>query len=344
MEQMGIKPNVMTYNLLGKNYVARTDVVVERLTVWESLLKHMHEQGIKPDLISWYLTLSLLPSDLEHKRVFKLAMIKKGLNKVSKFHDIELTDMLNNDTLIDKMLEYYRSLPRKELDVNCMNTMIYKYLSMNRFADGWMFMTMKNSIRPRNSTLTILLKDCKIRGKLELMIRIINTMRTRYKLINYNSNRMVLDYLLKMPDDGLPEWYPVLVKYMLRYDLSYGIDRYRRLDVMVKRLQFKLDKNFAGHERHGNGILLSTIPLNQVTRFETKFFNNMEKMVVLENESLAKIERDFLLIDEDDEIGTDERLETTDRESITEEVVSNDQWIRNVILKSYYDLMRECLE
>ncbi|QPG73301.1 hypothetical protein FOA43_000611 [Brettanomyces nanus] len=302
MDELGVQANVFTFNILGKNYMSRTDVVLERLVMWESLLRHMVKQGVKPDLVSWYLTLSLLPSKSESKVWMLKLMTEKKLNGVSKFHDIQLTDMLNKGASIKEMAKYYCSQPREQLDVNCMNTIVFKYLQMNEFEKGWRFMSAEalnedNPVKPRNSTLTIFLKDCKIKDKLELMVRIINTMRLRYRLINYNSNRMVLDYLLKIDDEVLPKWYPLFVKYMLRYDLSYGIDRYRRLDVLVKRLQYKVNKSF----KSDNALLLCTVSLEKVTRFEKQFFHNMEKLVVLENEALARREREYLLLEDGEE-------------------------------------------
>lgn len=322
MSNLGIEPTAMMFNILGKNYLSKVDIVLERIKIWLSILERMKKCQIVPDLVSWYITLSILPTELPVKKALQSTMIKSGLSHVAKFNDIKLTDMLNESESIDHMLTYYHAQRRNNLDVNCMNTIIFKYLKDGNFEDAWKFMlTESNSsdyyIKPRNSTVSIFLKDCKLKQNLEMMIRVINSMKLKFGLVNYNANRMVLNLMLKMPDGKLPDWYPLLVKSILRYDLSYGIDRYRRLDVLVKKLQYKIDANFKE-----SMIILTSNQIKQVTDFEKIFFKNMEHLVVLEDERSIEKEKRFLLLDDDD---------TTQMES--------DYWITNVILKSYYDLM-----
>lgn len=327
LNSLGIKPTVTTFNLLGKSYCRRTQLVLERLVIWDSLLKRMKKEGLVPNLVSWYLTLSLLPSNSDSKKQLQAQMKRLGLAQVPRFHDIVLTDMANGGSSAQQMLKYYQSLPRDSLDVNCMNSVIFKFMDENSFDKAWQFMRSESAkgLSPRNSTLTVLLRSCKAHDRLELMVRIINSMSAHYHLINYNANRMVLDYLMKLPDGQLPEWYPLVVKYMLRYDLSYGVDRHRRLDVLIKRLQIKLDNNF------DTSIPLSVVKLSETTPFEQKLFENMRSLLVLENEQMEAQEKAYFAEpDSQDEVYTD--------------TGEPDAWIENVVLKSYSDLMEQTLE
>lgn len=285
MKVLNVKPSAMTYNILGKNYLATTDLNVERLQIWKSIIFQMNAMSIKPDFVSWYITLALLKPGSVIKSSFENVMIKANLTYCPKFNDIKLVDMIDTNATTEQIIEYYNRQQRTFLDVNCMNTVIFQLLRKDSFHRAWNFMCSEAShksisIYPSCSTVSVFVKYFRVSGNLEQIIRLLNTFRCKYGLVNYNCHRTVLAYLLKFPDGSLPFWYPLIVKYFLRYDITYGLGRHRYLKSLVSNFELKLEQNFPYTSQKNSSNLLCSIKLKGSTKFEDMFFANMRRLFV----------------------------------------------------------------
>ena len=342
MTTLNVKPNVMTYNILAKNCLAVTDLNIERLQIWKRILLEMKAKSIRPDLVSWYMTLALLKPGLKIKSSFEDVMVKSGLTHNSKFNDIKLVDMVDTDMPSEKILQYYNRQQRACLDVNCMNTVIFQLLNEHGLYRAWNFMRSEAShksvsIQPACSTVSVFVKYCSNRGDLEQIIRLLNTLRYKYGLVNYNSHQIVLAYLLKFPDGCLPFWYPLLVKYFLRYDATYGFNRYRHLNSLISNFKSKLERNFPYIGTKNSSKLLCSIKLEISTKFEDIFFANMRRLFVEEanHKQIANIHKLSIsnpknLVDREGSIFEQGELDFSPNYNNGKE----DEWIKDILQKS----------
>ncbi|ODV83039.1 hypothetical protein CANARDRAFT_192166 [[Candida] arabinofermentans NRRL YB-2248] len=275
MQIRSIPIPAIAYNLIARNYLSKTSMVLERLTIWEQLLQDMKSKGIQSDLGTWYTTLSIIPTNVPLKTDLKSKLKSNGWNSLSHYHDIELSDIIqksnsndlkNGDTL-SKVLTYFTNIDSNEIDINCINSIIFTYLKTDLkngggFQKAWEFMEtinnnhhQKKNLKPRYSTLTIFVKHGKVENNLLKMLKTSINMWMRFGLINQHSCRIIIHHLLNIPNHKLKDqnWYPLIIQFILRFHLKNSLEKFRRIDLILRKIEYKLRVNFPNFKIDING-------------------------------------------------------------------------------------------
>ncbi|KAG7805740.1 hypothetical protein KL921_005351 [Ogataea angusta] len=247
MEKDNKKPNAMTFNLLGKHYLKDTSIVRERLAIWEAILMRMKSLDVKADLCTYYISLSLMPTEVPAKQELKQLILSHGLHRAaSQFQDIHIVDMLNRGRSLSEILNYYHSTDGR-LDVNCMNSIIYKFLQTeNDFEGAWNFMIQEHKLRginPKSSTMTIFMKHARECKRLRTMIQILNSFAEIYKLKSSPALRIMMQSLLT--DNTLEkDWTPHILTFVYIRHFQSSINNHQRKDILLKQLAHKFNFEF----------------------------------------------------------------------------------------------------
>ncbi|KAH3670784.1 hypothetical protein OGAPHI_001300 [Ogataea philodendri] len=273
LEKDDKKPNAMTFNLLGVHYLKNTSNFLERLMIWEFILLRMKTLGINVDLCSYYISLSLIPSEVPAKQELKQLMISHGLHlNVPGFCDIELTDMMNQGASLSEVLEYFHNAEGK-LDTNCMNSAIFKYLQgEDDFKGAWRFMNIQRSYRdlvPRSSTVTIFTKYCIQHQRLALAVSILNTFLNDFGLSSSPALNIIMRHILTTYDSSDSKWINPLLKFIFIHHFKNSINNYQRTDVLFRQL------------KHEFGIELDKLPdFNDLDPVDRRIYDSLQSLVI----------------------------------------------------------------
>ncbi|KAG7693403.1 hypothetical protein KL930_003993 [Ogataea haglerorum] len=248
MEKENKKPNAMTFNLLGKHYLKDTNVVLERLAIWEAILLRMKSLDVKTDLCTYYISLSLMPTEVPAKQELKQLILSHGLHRAaSQFQDIHIADMLNSGCSLFEILNYYYNTDGR-LDVNCMNSVIFKFLQTgNDFEGAWKFMIQEHKLRgikPKSSTMTIFMKHARECKRLRTMIQILNSFAELYRLESSPALRTMMQSLLTDNITLQKHWIPPILTFVYIRHFRSSINNFQRKDVLLKQLAHKFNVEF----------------------------------------------------------------------------------------------------
>ncbi|KAG7918778.1 hypothetical protein KL905_003789 [Ogataea polymorpha] len=298
MEKDNKKPNAMTFNLLGKHYLKDTNVVRERLAIWETILLRMKALNVKTDLCTYYISLSLMPTEVPAKQELKQLMLSHGLHRAaSQFQDIHIVDMLNRGCSLFEILDYYHRTDGK-LDVNCMNSIIFKFLQTgNDFEGAWKFMIQEHKLRginPKSSTMTIFMKHARKCKRVKTMIQILNSFAEFYRLKSSPALRVIMQSLLTDNNTLQDHWVPHILTFVYIRHFRTSINYFQRKDVLLKQLAHKF-----------NVKLEDDLTYEKLNSMDRQIFDALDSMVIRdpktdfneydENEWMEKITEDCRL-------------------------------------------------
>ncbi|GMG40707.1 unnamed protein product [Ambrosiozyma monospora] len=277
MKRDSVSANTTTYNIIAKNCIDKAKTEIAKIKALDLTLHRMIGMNLQPDFCTWYLALLVIPFDDPTKELLKKRMTALKLNQHAPYTDACLHDMLNRGSSVQSLEKLY--LSAKRVSTNSMNTVIYKHLRNNDLHSAWVFFEKQVNggvVNPKRSTLTMFINYCVKVEDLRMAVAIINTFRISFNIDNWVSYRCILYHLLKLPDGELPFYFPLLVKFFVWYDLNHGIDRFRRIDKLLGKLQDKLDNNYDKH--------LSTFGVNskvdEFGDFELIFFETLKILKV----------------------------------------------------------------